>query len=54
MMGESKMLTIRVPIADIERWKRAVSEHGNISEWMRAACNKQASRDEKQKEKGQA
>lgn len=52
-MGESKMFAIRVPIEDIERWKQAVGAHGNISEWVRLACNKQAIRDEKQKEKGQ-
>jgi hypothetical protein len=52
VMGESKMFTIRVPVEDIKRWKQAVGAHGNISEWVRMACNKQAIKDEKQKEKG--
>ncbi len=46
-MGESKMFTIRVPIADIERWKGVAGD--NMSEWVRLACNAQAARDEKKK-----
>ncbi len=46
IMGDSKMLTIRAPIEDIERWKRAAGA-GKLSEWIRAACNRQAARDER-------
>lgn len=47
-MGDSKMLTIRAPIEDIERWKRAAGA-GKLSEWIRAACNASVQRVERKR-----
>jgi len=51
IMGDSKMLTIRVPIEDIERW-RIVAGDGKLSEWIRAACNASVQRVERRGRKG--